>query len=62
MTDSDKIFFDMAFVSILSFQFHPGNAHQMPDEASMHIEIDKAATVALVALRRRNIVHQYKET
>jgi len=49
LTDSDRIFLDMAFVSILSFQFHPANHAAVTDEA-----LDYALSIAVLALQKRN--------
>lgn len=51
MNESDRIFFDMAIVSILSFQYHPGNdSHRDPDDET----IDRVIEIANKALIRRN--------
>lgn len=50
MNEADRIFFDMCVVSILSFQFHPGNdSSRLPNDEVVQRAID----VALIALRAR---------
>lgn len=51
MSDSDRIFFDMCVVSILSFQYHPGNDSTRPPDDQA---IDRVMQVAKRALLRRN--------
>ncbi|WNK14342.1 MAG: hypothetical protein [Microvirus sp.] len=51
MNDSDRCFFDMAIVSILSFRYHPGNKAQRQADIQ---EIDDVINTAYLALLRRN--------
>lgn len=50
MSDSDRIFFDMCVVSILSFQYHPGNDSSRPPDSEA---IRRVFTIALLALEIR---------
>lgn len=50
LSKEEQTFFDMAVVSILSFQFHPGNAaHRAPDAQ----EVAQAFNTATLALEFR---------
>lgn len=54
LRDHDRQFFDMALVSILSFQFHPGNHIDQTDPAAVDAAVRNATYVASVALRSRS--------